>query len=827
MRVVDVVRTFRSAGHAGLKACATAAFAALVLARPLAQTPAQPDWKALEAEIMQQFQAVLRFDTRNPPGNEHLVADYLKGVFDKAGIPAQIFALDPNRSNVVARLKGNGRKKPILIMGHSDVVTVDEAKWKFPPFSATRDGGWVYARGTVDDKDNLTAGLMTMLLLKRYNVPLDRDVIFLSEAGEEGASNFGIGYMVSQHYPEIESEYCLAEGGGAIRIGGVAKYTTVETLEKIPRGIELVSHGISGHGSIPLKSNAIVHLAAAVARVGEWRPEIRFNETTGTYFRGLAQIAPPETAKYYRDVLSTDPKVRQAADDWLFENEPLHSSMLRTSVSPNIFAGGYRSNVIPSEAKATLDVRALPDEDPAKFLEQVKKIVNDPSVDVHFTNANMRPSPTVDARLDSEPYKVLEAAATRRLQHRHAADDEHRRHRHVTTARARCAMLWHRRGHRRRGRPQGLRHAQRSGARARERDLSVRALQLRGGPRSGQGEVRCRVPRCRVRGAMLGAVVLTATALGASVVVAHGQQATFSGTNRTVAVYATVTDSTGRLVPDLGRDQFTIADNGKPQELTLFANDIQPITVVMLLDRSTSMRANNGLVEEAAEAFVDVMLPADKARIGSFSDRIQVDPRDFTSDHDELVKILRTELQVDGPTPLWNAVNVGITDLLHQQGRRVVLVFTDGMDAPMNSNQNSSLKSVMKRAEEEDVMVYAIGFAGNNGGGYQGGGGPGGGFGRGGSGGGGFGRGHGGRGYGGVFRAAADAGTAAVAAAGDITPTSRTMGCRRSRRPPAAATSSSRRLTILGARSRASPTNCTISTRSASRRRSSITRCTI
>jgi VWFA-related protein len=240
-----------------------------------------------------------------------------------------------------------------------------------------------------------------------------------------------------------------------------------------------------------------------------------------------------------------------------------------------------------------------------------------------------------------------------------------------------------------------------------------------------------------------------ACVIGASIAVAHGQQATFSGTNRTVAVYATVTDSTGRLVPDLGRDQFTIADNGKPQALTLFANDIQPITVVMLLDRSTSMRANNGLVEEAAEAFVDVMLPADKARIGSFSDRIQVDPRDFTSDHDDLVKILRTELQVDGPTPLWNAVNVGITDLLHQQGRRVVLVFTDGKDAPMNSNQNSSLKSVMKRAEEEDVMVYAIGFAGNNGGGgYQGGGGPGGGFGRGG-GGGGFGRGHGGRGYGG------------------------------------------------------------------------------
>jgi len=384
--------------------------AAFAVATLTAQT--QPDWKALEPEIMQQFQAVLRFDTRNPPGNEHIVAEYLKAVFDQAGIPAQIYALDANRSNVVARLKGNGKKRPLLIMGHSDVVTVDEAKWKFPPFSATRDEGWVYARGTMDDKDNLTGGLMTMLLLKRMNVPLDRDVIFLAEAGEEGNSNFGIQYMVKEHFPEIEAEYCLAEGGGVTRIGGEAKFAQVETLEKIPRGIELVAHGISGHGSIPLKSNAIVHLSGAVAKVGQWRPEVRFNETTGTYFRRLAAISPPDVAKYYRDVLSTDPKLRAAADDWLFENEPLHSSMLRTSVSPNIFTGGYRSNVIPSEAKATLDVRMLPDEDPAKFLELVKRVVDDPAVEVRFGAQNTRPS-GVEARLDSEAFKILEAATTR------------------------------------------------------------------------------------------------------------------------------------------------------------------------------------------------------------------------------------------------------------------------------------------------------------------------------------------------------------------------------------------------------------------------------
>jgi len=374
----------------------------------LAQVPAGPDWKALEPEMMRHYQAVLRLDTTNPPGNERRAVDYLKQVLDQAGVPNQVFALDENRPNIVARLKGSGKKRPLLIMGHTDTVTVDAAKWKHSPFSATREGGYVYGRGTVDDKDNLAAALMTMVLLKRQAVPLDRDVIFLAESGEEGNSNFGIQFMVAQHYAEIEAEYCFAEGGGVTRIGGAPKFATVQATEKIPRGIELVATGISGHGSVPLPSNAVVHLAAAVARIGEWRPDVRLNETTGTYFRRLASIAPPETAKQYRDVLSADPKVRAAADDWLFEHEPQHSSMLRTSVSPNIFDGGYRFNVIPSEAKATLDVRMLPDEDAAKFLEQVKQIVNDPNVEARFPSQNTRPA-GVAARVDSEPFKAIEA----------------------------------------------------------------------------------------------------------------------------------------------------------------------------------------------------------------------------------------------------------------------------------------------------------------------------------------------------------------------------------------------------------------------------------
>src|SRR3954468_22829596 len=196
----------------------------------------------------------------------------------------------------------------------------------------------------------------------------------------------------------------------------------------------------------------------------------------------------------------------------------------------------------------------------------------------------------------------------------------------------------------------------------------------------------------------------------------QAQPPQFGTATRTVAVYATVTGARGRLVPDLTRDDFAVDDNGKRQTLTLFSNDVQPITVIMLLDRSGSMKPNLQLEEQAAEAFVQAMLPGDKARVGSFAKNIQIDPEDFTSDRDALIKILRTELQSEGPTPLWNAVDRGIDKLLIEQGRRVILVFTDGVDAPLNfSGKSKSLKDVMKRAEEDNVMVYAIGLAGENG----------------------------------------------------------------------------------------------------------------
>jgi acetylornithine deacetylase/succinyl-diaminopimelate desuccinylase-like protein len=374
-----------------------------------AQSPA-PAWPRIEAETMEHFQALLRFDTSDPPGNESAAADYLKRVLEREGISVKTFALEPHRPNIVARIAGSGAKPPLLLMGHTDVVNVDPKKWTFPPFSGTRNGGYVYGRGAVDDKDNVVASLMTMLLLKRMGTPLDRDVIFLAEAGEEGSTRVGIQFMVNQHYPEISAEYCLAEGGNVTRMGGAVKFASIQTLEKRPFGIDLTATGPSGHGSVPLQGNAIAHLAAAIVRVTSWQPAIRLNETTRTYFERLATISPADEAARYRAVL--DPATAPAADEHFRRHEPRHAAMLRSSISPNIVQGGYRVNVIPSEATATLDVRGLPDEDMGALLEHVRKVVDDPAVKVEYSNRAGRPAGAA-ASLGSEGFKVLEATTTK------------------------------------------------------------------------------------------------------------------------------------------------------------------------------------------------------------------------------------------------------------------------------------------------------------------------------------------------------------------------------------------------------------------------------
>lgn len=368
------------------------------------------DWDRVHPETLEHYTHVLRIDTSNPPGNETRIAVYVKSVLEREGIPAQLFALEPARANVVARLKGNGSKKPILVMGHSDTVGVERERWSVDPFAAIRKDGFIYGRGAQDDKDSITAGLMLMLLLKRFNVKLDRDVIFLCEAGEEGTSQVGIDFMVEKHWDEIEAEYALAEGGYISARNGKVRFAEIATTEKVPRGLKLVAHGTAGHGSRPRPDNPIVRLAAAVAKFGSWQPPMRLNNTTRAYFERLASISQPDEAWRYIHITERDkaPQIER----YFAEHEIGHYSMLRTSISPTMIKGGFRMNVIPSEAEAFLDVRALPDENLDQIRAQIRRVVADSNVEVLPAERAERPA-APPSRIDTEMFRALERVQQR------------------------------------------------------------------------------------------------------------------------------------------------------------------------------------------------------------------------------------------------------------------------------------------------------------------------------------------------------------------------------------------------------------------------------
>ena len=383
---------------------------ALSAAATLSAQTTSLDWKTQEAETLRHFRALIQIDSSNPPGNETAVVNYLKKTFDAAGIENHVFAMVTNRANIVARIRGNGTKRPVLVMAHTDVVGVQREKWPVDPFGAVVKDGYIWGRGTVDDKDKLVSNLILMLLLKRNGVKLDRDVIFLAESGEEGDTGPGIDYMVREHFDQINAEFAITEGGGAKLQQGKVTLVTVATAEKLPRRARLVVNGTSGHGSVPRVDNALVKLSAAVFKLGTWEPPMRLNDTTRTYFERLATVSTTEQAARYNGLL--DPAKTAQIQRYLAENEPTHYSMLRTSVVPTILKAGFRMNVIPSEAEATLDIRVLPDEDVGKFFEEMKKVVNDPAVKIEPLSAGARVA-TPPSRLDTEMFRAIETVGKR------------------------------------------------------------------------------------------------------------------------------------------------------------------------------------------------------------------------------------------------------------------------------------------------------------------------------------------------------------------------------------------------------------------------------
>ena len=369
---------------------------------------AQPiDWPTFEQQTLQTLVDLIQLDTSQPAGNEILAANYLKGRLDAQAIESTIYESAPGRASIVARLKGNGSKRPILLLGHTDVVTVEPENWSFPPFSGTVSDGKVFGRGAADDKGIVAVAFEVFLALERSGVELDRDVIFLGVADEEGGGGLGITYMIENHLAAIDAEFALNEGGRGIIDAATGKYLSFEigTAEKTPRRARLVAHGRAGHGSVPTRDNPVGVLARAVARLFETPLPMRLDETTRTFFERLALTRPEREAAVYRAILKPNPSM--AVQEQLRDINPSYFSIIRTSVVPTIFNGGYQRNVIPSSAEATLDIRALPGEDPEVLFEALRNIIQDPSIDIIPMKVT-RPA-HLPARLSTELFQAFEA----------------------------------------------------------------------------------------------------------------------------------------------------------------------------------------------------------------------------------------------------------------------------------------------------------------------------------------------------------------------------------------------------------------------------------
>lgn len=356
---------------------------------------------------------LIRRDTQNPPGNELRVAEYLDSVF--RGIPGMethVLPVADGRANFVARLRAKRPlHRPVLVMGHMDVVGADTTKWETPPFEPTVRDGYLYGRGAIDDKGMLAATTTALLQLARHRDRLSRDVIFLATAAEEGGPEVGIDWVLEHHRDLLgNAEFALNEGGRVRIADGAIRTVNVQTTEKVPYSVVATARGPSGHGSVPLPNNALAALSRAAARVHEWKAPVRLNETTRLYFARLAEVEPdPALQAAMRQIAAaTDSAtMRRAAD--VLERDPLFNAVLRTGASLTLLQGGIRNNVIPSEGAATFNVRVLPGEDVEDVVREMNRVAAEPQV--RFELAGKPRNAPPPSPVATPLFQAMEAAA--------------------------------------------------------------------------------------------------------------------------------------------------------------------------------------------------------------------------------------------------------------------------------------------------------------------------------------------------------------------------------------------------------------------------------
>ncbi len=378
-----------------------------------APAPAGFDRNRGQRDTREHLDKLIALDTQNPPGNEILAARYLDSVLrDVPGMETRILDAGDGRANFIARLRAvRPTKRPVLIMGHLDVVGADPAKWTTPPFVPSEREGYVYGRGAIDDKGMLAASVAALLQLAARRDSLARDIIFLGTADEESGGG-GITRLIERDFDLIKDvEFALNEGGRVAVAGGRVRAINIQVAEKVSYEVEARATGPSGHGSVPLPGNALAALSRALARVHEWKAPVRLNDVTRAYFGRLATIEEDPAMRRAMETLATardDKQVMAAAE--ILSREPTHNAVLRTGVSLTMLRAGIRVNIIPSDATATLNVREMPDGDIQATVAELNRVGGEQQV-VFSLRAKVRASPPVSP-LDSEMFKAMEAAGS-------------------------------------------------------------------------------------------------------------------------------------------------------------------------------------------------------------------------------------------------------------------------------------------------------------------------------------------------------------------------------------------------------------------------------
>jgi len=347
---------------------------------PMRPTPIG-DTSALANEAQGWLTDLLKLNTTNPPGNEQLAAKYIAGILEKEGITPELLDVAPGRTAVVARLRSSALADPskaLLLVAHMDVVGVDRARWTVDPFAASVKDGYLYGRGAIDDKGMLAANLAAFIALKRSAIHLNRDVIFLATDDEEQGGDASIRVLIAKYWDKFAAGYALNEGGQVILKNGKVQYVAVQASEKVSVNVAVIARGPSGHASQPTKDNAVVHLAAAVAKIGNYSAPVYFTTIVRRYFEQLAVLEDDDIGKWMR-ALDT-PDRGEHAQKVISDANPLWNSMMRDSIAPTMLSAGVRNNVIPAEARANLNIRLLPGNTIDVLLGALTKLVSDPQV---------------------------------------------------------------------------------------------------------------------------------------------------------------------------------------------------------------------------------------------------------------------------------------------------------------------------------------------------------------------------------------------------------------------------------------------------------------